>query len=69
MVTAEVTIPAREDVACADIPITDDELGLEGNEVFEVLLETAPNIPSSSPRTATVVIVDDDGKRYDSHPR
>ena len=39
----------------------DDEEALEEIEVFEVVLETPPNVPSLSPDPSRVFIVDDDG--------
>ena len=58
--TVQLTILASESEACADVPITDDELALEGDELFEITLTTPPDIPSS-PDPSTVTIIDDDG--------
>jgi len=57
-----VTIPAAASQACADIPIIDDDIALEGDETFQVTLVVPPGTPSSHPDTATVTIKDDDGK-------
>ena len=62
--SAEITILASESSACADLPITDDEVALEGNEVFLVELVTPMGVPSTSPQPSTVTIIDDDGKKH-----
>ena len=62
--TVQVTIPASESEGCADVPITDDDLALEPDEVFEVVLEDAPPGIPVSPDPSTVTILDDDSKDY-----
>lgn len=59
--SAEITILASESSACADLPITDDDVALEGDEVFLVELETPMDVPSTSTQPSTVTIIDDDG--------
>ena len=60
--TVQVTILASESEACADFPITDDDIALEPDEVFEITLTTPADVPSS-PDPSTVTIIDDDGKK------
>ena len=59
--SVEITIPPNQSEACADLPIRDDEIAMEGDEVFEVVLETPPGVPTSSQDPSTVTILDNDG--------
>ena len=65
--SAEITIPQNQSEACADLPIRDDEIAMEGDEVFEVVLETPPGVPTSSQDPSTVTILDNDGIMILSH--
>ena len=44
--------------------MSDDEIAFEESEIFEVVLETPPNVSSSSPNPSRVFIIDDDGKLH-----
>jgi hypothetical protein len=59
--SATVVIPPDQTQGCADLPITDDELALEGDEEFMVsaTVEGGGLDPPTPP--ATVTIEDDDG--------
>ena len=59
--SASITIAANQTEACADLPVLDDEEAFEEVEIFEVVLETPPNVSSSSPNPSRVFIIDDDG--------
>ena len=59
--SADITIRPDQSIACAPLPITDEGLAREGDETFEVVLNTPPDVPNSSPGPSTVTIIDDDG--------
>ena len=59
--SAVITIPPDQSEGCAELPITDDNIALEDDETFEVLLQTPPGVTSSSPSRSTVTILDNDG--------
>ena len=56
-----ITIPPNQNEGCAELPIMDDNIALEDDETFEVLLQTPPGVTSSSPSRSTVTILDNDG--------
>ncbi len=56
-----VTILPIENMSCADIPIIDDNVGMEGDETFEVRISAPPNIPADE-RPSIVTIEDNDGE-------
>ena len=62
IVTRTVTFTGAQEIACTDIPITDDDKD-EPPEEFEVDLETPSNVNEGNPNVATVTIFDDDGMR------
>jgi hypothetical protein len=62
--SAMLTINSDATQACVNLPIPDDQIGMEGDEVFEVVLETPEGVPSTSPEPSMVIIVDDDGMPY-----
>ncbi len=59
--TTTVVIPPNQSIACANFVIIDDPVGLEGDEIFEVILTTPGGVPTSNPSTAIVTIRDNDG--------
>lgn len=58
--SAQVTIPSDETEACTDIPIIDDDLALEGDEVFEVDVVPPPFLIPPPP--SNVFILDNDSE-------
>ena len=61
-----ITIQSDQSEACINISIIDDHLAMEGDEAFQVTMITPPNVPSSPPDTAMVIIKDNDSKSYGS---
>lgn len=60
--SVSITIPASETMACANLPITDDDTALEPPETFQVDLIPPEGVPVSPPESVVVTIIDDDGK-------
>ena len=61
----QVTIPADDTQGCVEVPVTDDDLAMEGDEVFQIsLLEDSlpPGVQPESDEPSTITIIDDDGK-------
>ena len=60
-----VTFPAGQTTATFDVPINDDNI-LEGNEDLMLTIDGTSlsiDVTVGDPDEATVIIVDDDGKR------
>ena len=63
-----ITIASDQNEGCAELPITDDNIALENDETFEVLLQTPPGVTLSSPSRSTVTILDNDGMFEGARP-
>ena len=59
-----MTIPPEDNMACVDVPITDDDIALEGDEEIRVTLDppTNPDVMVDTD-PSTITIRDDDGER------
>ena len=60
-----VQIPARTREQCTDIPVIDDSLAFEGDEVFVVKFDISQlpdGVEPGPSNTTTVRVIDDDGK-------
>ena len=62
----ELVIHPSDCEKCMEISITDDDLALEGDEMFEVALEAPKGVTSTSPNVSRVTIINDDGILIDS---
>ena len=60
--TKTASFSAETTTACVEFDIIDDPLALEGDETFTVTFETPDRFQATDPMTATVTIVDDDGR-------
>ena len=59
----QVTIPADNSQGCVEVPVTDDDLAMEGDEVFQVTLGSPPaGVQLESDEPSMITIVDDDSK-------
>ncbi len=47
---------------CAVVPLNDDEVALEAEQMFEVLLTVNGSCATPNPQSADVIVVDDDSK-------
>ena len=56
-----LTIQPEDTMACADIPIINDDLAMEGDETFEVIITPPPGVPADT-TPSTVIITDNDSK-------
>lgn len=57
----DITIPSDETQVCVEIPVLDDDIALEGTEVFQVSLVTPTDVQNASPEPSRVLIIDNDG--------